>query len=231
MRYRVAALFLLLLAAPALAAKKAPPPPVEINVHWKSGTVTYQTSPTGQSEQVTGVHVVARDAYVTTGPASSGLLVYPETSRIAIGQNTTVQVGQFEAKGQAFFTSLRLPATGGAVRFDVHHKEDGESSYVFQTQLATVTVRGTSALLSDGISGDTLMCLVCEAGDVVARLRGRDYALLSGETMRIAPSGHVTIEKTSEAVVQTFALTGLSTEMPPPEPKPTPRRIHIKIKL
>ena len=116
MRYRLAALFLLLLATPAVA-KKAPPPPVEIVLHWQSGTVSYQTSPTGQSERVTGLHVVARDAYVTTGPSSSGVLVYPETSRIAIAQNTTLQVGQFQTKGQAVFTSLRLPATGGAVRF------------------------------------------------------------------------------------------------------------------
>lgn len=231
MRYRVAILFVLL-AAPALAKARHAPPPVEVALYWKSGTVLYQTAPSARLERITDVRVVMRDAYVTTGPESMGVLVYPEKSRVALGQNTTLQVGDFHAKAAQGSTTVRIPPSGGAVRFDVRHAEGGESNFVFVTQLAEITVRGTSALLSDGIGGDTIACLVCGAGDVVAHLRGRDYALLSGQTMRITPSGRVSIHETSDEVLMTFADTGLATEAPPPEPKATPRRFHFpRIKL
>lgn len=231
MRYRVAVLFIML-AAPAFARSHPPPPPVDVALRWQSGTVLYQTTPTARLEHVTDRRIVAHDSLVSTGPSSTGVLVYPEKSHVALGQNTTVQVGEFHRKGAHTSTAVRIPPTGGSVRFDVRHEDKGESDFVFTTSLAEVTVRGTSALLSDGINGDTIMCLVCEAGDVVARLRGRDYALLSGETMRISPAGRVTIGRTTDEIVQTFADTGLSTALPPPEPKPTPRRFHFpKIRL
>jgi hypothetical protein len=68
---------------------------------------------------------------------------------------------------------------------------------------------------------------MCEAGDVVARLHGSDYAVLTGETLRITPSGRVTIEKTSDDVLATFAATGLSVTLPRPVPTPTPHRFRM----
>ena len=233
MRYRLAVL-LLLLAAPAMAKKPAPPPPpVEIALHWKTGTVTYQTASTAPLERVTGTQIVSRDSLVSTGPASQGVLVYPDSSRIVLGAGTTVQVGRFASgAGHMASTTLRIPPGGGVVRFDVNHAAAGESNYVFTTSLASITVRGTSALLSDGIAGDTLTCLLCEGGDVVARLRGNDYAVLTGETLRISPAGRVSIEKTSDADLATFAATGLSVALPPPPPTPVPHHFHLpKIKV
>lgn len=233
MRYRLAVL-LLLLAAPALAKKPAPPPPpIEIALHWKTGTVTYQTATTAQLERVTGTQIVSGDSLVSTGPASEGVLVYPDSSRVILGAGTTVQVGRFSSTaGHVASTTVRIPQTGGVVRFDVNHASSGESDYVFATSLASITVRGTSALLSDGIGGDTLTCLSCEAGDVVAHLHGSDYAVLTGETLRITPSGRVSIEKTSDNVLATFAATGLPLALPRPTPTPMPRRFHLpKIRL
>ena len=233
MRYRLAVL-LLLLAAPALAKKPAPPPPpVEIALQWKTGTVTYQTASTAPLERVTGTQIVSRDSLVSTGPASQGVLVYPDSSRIVLGAGTTVQVGRFaSAAGHMASTTIRIPAGGGVVRFDVIHASSGESDYVFTTSLASITVRGTSALLSDGVGGDTLTCLLCEGGDVVARLRGNDYAVLTGETLRITPAGRVTIEKTGDDVLATFAATGLPVALPPPPPTPVPHHFHLpKIRL
>lgn len=232
MRLRLA-LFFLLLAAPALAKKAPPPPPpVEIALEWKTGTVLYQTTPTAQLERVTGTQIVKRDSFVTTGPSSLGILVYPDKSHVVLGEGTTVQVGAFEARGSRASSFIRIPPTGGVVRFDINHQSNGESDYVFATSLARITVRGTSAMLSDGIGGDTITCLVCEAGDVVARLGARDFALLTGDTMHISPRGHVTIDKTREAVLAAFAAAGLSTQIPPtPTPQPR-RRFHLpKIKL
>jgi len=231
MRYRIAILFVML-ATPALAKSHPPPPPVDVALHWQSGTVLYQTSPTARLEHVTTSRIISHDSLVSTGPSSTGILEYPEKSHVVLGQNTTVQVGAFTRKGHLTSTWVRIPPTGGALRFDVRHEENGESSFMFATSLAEVTVRGTTALLSDGITGVTIACLVCQAGDVVAHLRGRDYAVLTGETMRITPAGRVTIDKTSDEVLETFADTGLSTMLPPPEPKPTPRRFRFpKIRL
>jgi hypothetical protein len=233
MRYRLAVL-LLLLAAPALAKKPSrPPPPIEIALHWKTGTVMYQTATAAPLERVTGTQIVGGDSLVSTGPASQGILVYPDSSRVVLGAGTTVQVGRFSSPaGHVASTTIRIPQNGGVLRFDVNHASAGESDYVFTTPLASITVRGTSALLSDGIGGDTLTCLSCEAGDVVARLHGSDYAVLTGETLRITPSGRVSIEKTGDEVLATFAATGLPVALPRPIPAPTPRRFHLpKIKL
>jgi len=233
MRYRIAVLFIML-ATPALGKPHPPPPPVDVALHWQSGTVLYQTTPAARLEPVISDRIVANDALVSTRQSSTGLLVYPGKSHVELGQNTTVQVGAFTRKGPRSSTWVRFPPAGGAVRFDVRHEENSESNFTFATSLADVTVRGTSALLSDGINGVTLACLVCGAGDVVAHLRGRDYALLSGETMRITPAGRVTIDKTSEEILVTFADTGLSTALPPPPPpkKPQRRGFHLpKIRL
>ncbi|MGH7661167.1 MAG: FecR domain-containing protein [Vulcanimicrobiaceae bacterium] len=229
MRYRLAVLFLLL-AAPAMAKKPPPPPPpVEIALQWKSGTVLFQkTAVSTVREEVTGTHVISADSLVMTGPGSQGVLVYPDSSRVALGGGTTVQVGRFaRARDHAASTTIAIPPSGGVVRFDVNHASSGESDFVFTTSLASITVRGTSALLSDGIGGDTLTCLMCEAGDVVARLRGADYAVLTGETLRITPSGRVTIEKTRDDVLATFTATGLSVVLPKPAPTPTPHHFHL----
>lgn len=233
MRYRLAVL-LLLLAAPALAKKPSPPPPpVEIALQWETGTVTYQTASTAPLERVTGKQIVGHDSFVSTGPASQGVLVYPDSSRIVLGAGTTLQVGRFSSSpAHVASTTIRIPPIGGVVRFDVNHALSGESDYVFITELASITVRGTSALLSDGIGGDTLTCLSCEAGDVVVRLRGNDYAVLTGETLRVTPAGKVSIEKTSDNVLSTFAATGLPLALPSPPPTPVPHHFHLpKIKL
>jgi hypothetical protein len=235
MRYRLAALLLFLLPViPAQAKKPAPPLPVEIALHWETGTVFYRTTSSARRERVTGTQIVTGDALVTTGPASEGVLVYPDSSHVALGSGTTVQVGGFKTlPGRRASTTIRIPPTGGVLRFDVNHASPGESDFVFATALTSISVRGTSALLSDGIAGDTLTCLICEAGDVVAHVRGHDYAVLTGDTLRITPSGRVGIDKTSRNLLAAFAASGLAVGLPAPPPTPTPRRgFHLpKIRL
>ena len=193
---------LCVVAAPSGAAN-------DVLLRPETGTVIYNATATSPNVAITGVQAVAGDAYATTAAQSVGLLAFPDSSLVTIGHSTSVVVGPYRWVPYARGSTIAIPA-GGALRIAVRRPKAGELRYWFSTWTMNVEVRGAAvALLSDGPSGDTLTCLTCWASDVVATVRGREYVLLTGETMRVTPAGKVAIDPTTSGVLQGFAAAGL----------------------
>jgi hypothetical protein len=172
------------------------------------GTVGYQATKDAAFARVFGSYVVQDDQFAVTQAASNGLLVLADSSEVALGQNTTVQVGQITEVAAATPNALTLIA--GALRFSIKHPGGGQSNYRFTTTTSQLAVRGTVGLYSTGPNGDVVSCLDCAPGDVTVTAGGNSFPLLTGQTASISIAGIVTISMTA-ALATAFAGTGLST--------------------
>lgn len=205
-------------------------------LHSVSGTVSYQSADGVTPVVVDGAQVFREKAYVSTQANSVGTIVFPDTSQLTLGPNSTVQAYDFQPrkkhvfrKRYAYFwegSTIRLSGTEAALRLDVRNPDD-VSDYVVLTRFARIDVRGTSALLSDSPGGDIITCIDCGAGDVVADIGGEDYVVGDGQTLVIGAQGRVTLGDTNDLVTQGFAASGLSTARLP-QPKPPDKRIRFK---
>jgi hypothetical protein len=173
------------------------------------GTVGYQTAKDAPFTRVYATYVIKNNELAVTQRASNGLLTLTDSSEIALGENTTIQVGQIVQAEAAAPRSITLVA--GAVRFAVRHPQGARANYTFVTPISQVAVRGTDGLYSTGPGGDTVTCLTCTPGDVTVTAAGKSYPLLSGQTASISLAGLVTIAATAAAVVSSFSAAGLST--------------------
>lgn len=179
------------------------------------GTVGYQTTSAAPFTQVFGSLILTDDEFAVTRAASNGMLQLADSSEVALGENTTIQVGQItQAASATAPTTMTLVA--GAVRFAIKHPAGQPANYRFVTATSQLAVRGTVGLLSTGASGDVVSCVECAEGDVSITAGGKTFALLSGQTATISIAGVVTIAATTVAVVggtsvaSTFAQVGLN---------------------
>lgn len=205
-----------------------------------AGYVGYQNSPSSPVSMVAISRTFEDDAYASTQAQSVAVLDFPDDSHVTLGGNSVIQVHALFSKRKRVHrhqdpilwegSAIRLPSDGSMLRFDIHQPDGGNETYVVSTRWARIAIRGTTALLADNLGGDTLTCLDCGAGDIVADVGGNDFALINNETLHIRANGHVTLEETTPVILQGFADAGLSTYVPPPEPQVKPRsRWTIKL--
>lgn len=173
------------------------------------GTVGYQTAPDAPFTKVFGSFLLEDDQFALTRAASNGLLVLGDSSEVALGENTDVQVGQISRLAGGEPTAITL--VDGAIRFAIRHPAGGQSNYRFTTTTSQIAVRGTVGVLSTGPNGDVLSCLDCATGDVTITAGGKTFALLTGQSAVVSVTGAVTISVTSAALAASFAHVGLST--------------------
>jgi hypothetical protein len=154
--------------------------------------------------------IVPDDAYAVTHAASNGLVVLEDSSQVALGPNTSVQLGKFNG---ASTTATTITLSGGTMRFDVTHPAGAQSNYVFRTATSQIAVRGTKGLYSsDPASGDTIVCLDCSPGDVQVTVgTGQPFPLLTGQRVFISLAGLITVGAIGAAALQAFSAAGLST--------------------
>lgn len=179
------------------------------------GTVGYQPTSEAPFSQVFGSLVLTDDEFAVTRAASNGLLQLADSSEVALGAATTIQVGKItQAASAAAPTTMSLVA--GAVRFTIRHPAGQQANYRFVTPTSQLAVRGTVGLLATSANGDVVTCIECAAGDVSITAGGNTFALLTGQTATISVAGAVTIAATTVAVVggtsaaTTFAQAGLN---------------------
>ena len=174
------------------------------------GTSGYRTSSTAPFTRVVGRIALNDDAFAVTQVASNALVVLPDSSEVALGQNTNVQIGAFNDATAATPTTVTLQ--NGALRFAVRHPAGAPSNYRFQTVTSQIAVRGTIGLYATGPNGDVVSCLQCDPGDVVVTVGTQTYTLVTGQTLTISLAGLVSTVAGQATVAQTFAGTGLTTD-------------------
>jgi hypothetical protein len=192
----------LLVAAPAGAA-------TDKQLVAVRGTSGYQPTAAAPFRRVVSRQLLADDNIAVTQPASNALVVLPDSSEVALGAATSVQVGAFNDPQSTTPTTVTLK--GGALRFNVRHPDGARTNYVFTTATSQIAVRGTIALYKTGPDGDVISCLQCAPGDATVTVSGQTFPLLSGQTLFVSPTHAVTTSSDSAAPGQAFAGTGLAT--------------------
>jgi hypothetical protein len=173
------------------------------------GTVGYQTAKDAPFQRVIANYPIKDNELAITQAASNGLLTLADSSQVALGASTSIQVGLITQAEAAAPRSITLIA--GAVRFAVRHPQGAQANYTFQSALTQVAVRGTDGLFSSGPNGDTITCLNCAAGDVTVTAAGKSFPLLTGQTAFVSLAGVVTLAATAATVMSSFSSAGLST--------------------
>ena len=202
-------LFLFVLAAAILAAVPAAAAQ-DAQLRAVRGTVGYQLDKDAPFTRVVGSLLLTDNRFAVTRAASNGELVLADSSIVALGENTNIQVGAITQAGAAAPTAMSLVA--GAIRFNVRHPAGGRSNYVFSTPTSQIAIRGTIGLLATGPGGDTLTCLDCAPGDVTITTKRRAaVVLLTGQTAVISAAGDVTVSVTAAAIAAIFSTAGLNT--------------------
>ena len=142
------------------------------------GTVGYQLGDTGAFNGVSGKYLLPDDAFAVTQNQSAALLQLPDSSLVALGQDTRVQVGAFNQTAAG--PGATITVNGGALRFDIKRPAGGAANYRFVTPTSQVGVRGTIGLLAFAGGQTTVACLVCAADSVSVSVGGQTFTVLTG---------------------------------------------------
>jgi hypothetical protein len=110
------------------------------------GDVGYQPSVAGRFNVVAGSYVLPDDDFAVTKARSAALLTLPDSSLVALGENTSVQVGAFN--NAAAGPGATITVNGGTLRFDIHRPAGGAANYRFVTPTSQIAIRGTVGLLA-----------------------------------------------------------------------------------
>jgi len=174
------------------------------------GEVGTQATKDAPFTRVFSKSIVNDDAYAVTHAGSNGLVVLEDSSQIALGPNTSIQLGRFNG---ASSTATTITLDGGTMRFAVTHPAGQQSNYVFRTPTSQIAVRGTQGLYSrDPATGDTVVCLDCGPDDVQVTVgTGKPFALRTGQSVFISLAGLVTLGAATAVTLQAFSAGGLST--------------------
>ncbi|MBV8602791.1 MAG: hypothetical protein JO359_14595 [Candidatus Eremiobacteraeota bacterium] len=174
-----------------------------------AGNVGYRVNASGPLVAITGEQSLEDEAIAVTGFASRGIIVFPDSSLVTVGSNTSIQVGAFKQHEAGPGSTIRLIGNG-AIRFQIRRPTGGRSSYTFAGSIANISVRGTTALLSTTSQGDVISCLDCGAGDVVVTVGGSSFGVLTGQTLTAGTDGKVVTVATTPSMLQAFEQSGLS---------------------
>jgi hypothetical protein len=153
------------------------------------GVVGYQTSATSDFKPIFGRLDLPDDAFAVTKPNGSAVLRLKDSSEIDIGENTKVQVGQFNAAGAGQNT---IVLNGGALHFNIRHPQGGQSNYKFTTATSQIAVRGTEGFLIAGANGTQVVCVSCAAGDVSVQVGQQTVSIVSNQTLTVLGTNPLT---------------------------------------
>jgi hypothetical protein len=173
------------------------------------GQVGYQQSKDAPFTRVFGKYLLGDDQIAITRESSNALLQLVDSSEVALGSLTTIQVGAITQAAATAPKAVTLVA--GAIRFAVKHPAGQPSNYIFQTVTSQLAVRGTIGLYSTGPNGDVVSCLDCAPGDVTVTAGGNSFPLLTGQSAFISIAGVVTIGVMTAQVAASFTASGLTT--------------------
>lgn len=173
------------------------------------GTVGYQLGDAGQFTTVAGKYVMPDDAFAVTQNQSAALLQLPDSSIVALGQDTKVQVGAFNETAAGPGSTITV--AGGTLRFDIKRPQGRTANYRFVTPTSTVGVRGTIGLLAFAGGQTTVACLACAADSVTISVGGQTFALATGQVLTVTATGAVTTSAVTSATLSGFSSAGVST--------------------
>ncbi len=173
------------------------------------GTVGYQLSDAGQFNQVGAKYVLPDDAFAVTQNQSAALLQLPDSSLVALGQDTKVQVGAFNQTAAGPGSTITV--AGGTLRFDIKRPQGKTANYRFITPTSTIGVRGTIGLLAFAGGQTTVACLACAADSVTITVGGQSFALATGQVITVTATGAVTTSAVTSATLSGFSSSGVST--------------------
>ena len=150
------------------------------------GIVGYQAAPNAPFKAIFGRLDLPDDAVAVTQTGAQAVLRLKDSSEIDIGQNTSVQVGSFNAVDTGKQNEIVL--NNGALHFNIRHPQGGQSNYKFTTATSQIAVRGTEGFLLSSASGTQVVCVSCAAGDITVQTGGQVTSIVSGQTAVIAGS-------------------------------------------
>jgi hypothetical protein len=148
------------------------------------------------------------DDYAVTRGASAAVLAMPDSSLIALGENTSVQVGAFDSASAS--PGSQITINGGSLRFDIKRPVGGVANYRFVTATSQVAVRGTIGLLAFTNGVTTVGCVVCAADSVTVTVGSQTLALAAGQFVTVSALGVMTTGALS-TVVGAFGAAGVPT--------------------
>jgi hypothetical protein len=132
----------------------------------------------------------------------------PDSSLIALGENTSVQVGAFDSASAS--PGSQITINGGSLRFDIKRPVGGVANYRFVTATSQVAVRGTIGLLAFTNGVTTVGCVVCAADSVTVTVGSQTLALAAGQFVTVSALGVMTTGALS-TVVGAFGAAGVPT--------------------
>ncbi len=172
------------------------------------GTIGYQTAAMAGFAPVFGRMDLPDDAFAITQAKSTAELVMPDSSIVALGENTHVQVGAFDNAANG--PGATLIVNNGTLRFDVRRPAGGRANYRFVTATSQIAVRGTIGLLSFIGGNTTVTCVVCAADSVSVTVGTQTFTLATGQVLTVGVTGAVTTAPATAATLQTFSDAGLN---------------------
>jgi len=167
------------------------------------GVVGFAAAADAPLHQIFGRELIPDDDYAITRGNSAAVLALPDSSLVAIGQNTRVRVGAFNETADGPGSTIAVEQ--GTLRFDIHRPEGGAANYHFTTTTSQIAVRGTVGLLSVLGGNTTVACLVCAADSVTVSVGAQTIALATGQLVTVSALGAVVT-----GTVTTTALAGFS---------------------
>lgn len=171
------------------------------------GTIGYQTDDKGSDfRPVFGKFDLEDQYFAATHAQSAAVLVLPDSSLVALGENTTVQSGAFNVTADGPGSTITV--NGGSLRFDIKRPKGGTANYVFKTPTSQTSVRGTIGLLSfvNGIT--TVGCIACAADSVTVTTATQTITLVTGQFVTISAAGVITTGALT-TVVGAFTAAGV----------------------
>lgn len=173
------------------------------------GTVGYQRDAATALTPVVAKMLLPDDYFALTRASSAALLELPDSSLVALGENTDVQVGAFTRAAAGPGSTITV--NGGTLRFDIRRPQGGVANYRFTTTTTQIAVRGTVGLLSF-VDGTTAVgCLVCAADSITVTVGSQTFALASGGLLTVSAAGAVVTGTLTTTALSGFAAAGVST--------------------
>jgi hypothetical protein len=175
------------------------------------GTIGFQTAADAVFHRVVGRELVPDDALAITQANSAALIALPDSSLVALGQDTRVQVGAFSNATAAAGPGSAITVENGTLRFDIRRPAGGTANYRFTTTTSQLAVRGTVGLISFLNGETTVACLSCASDSVSLVTGGQTFTIVTGQVLTVSAAGVVTTGALTSTLLSTFAAAQVST--------------------
>ncbi len=200
------------LAGAVLLALAAPPSMAadETSLQRVKGTVQYKNEG-GTPTAIVGKLNLPDSADAITQSKSAAMLTLADSSIVALGENTDVNVGAFRRGAAGPGSTIVL--NNGTLRFDVRRPTGATADYHFTTPTTQIAVRGTVGLLSVLGGNTTVACLACAADSVSVTVSAtaQTFTLITGQVLTVTAAGVAAVAATTASVIGGFSAAGVST--------------------